>query len=272
VPLAAIGSSLEGTTPVTRRVEQVMGLPISLALRGRHTDDAAAHRAWDEAVAVLRHVDAVFSTYREDSVVSRLRRGEVAPADVPDDVREVLALCEQARDRTDGWFDHELPGPDGVRRLDPSGVVKGWAVQRAADGLRRAGATSFCIHAGGDVVVAGEPAPGTPWRVGIQHPERRDALAAVLALRDAAVATSGAYERGLHIVDPRTGRPPAGVLSATVVGPDLGIADAYATAAFALGPDGPAWTATLGGGFEALTILADGRVLSTAGMAALRAD
>ena len=87
---------------------------------------------------------------------------------------------------------------------------------------------------------------------------------------DLAVATSGAYERGAHIVDPRTGLPPRGVLSVTVAGRDLGTADAYATAAFAMGADGPAWTATLRG-YEALTILEDGRVLSTAGMAALRA-
>jgi FAD:protein FMN transferase len=94
----------------------------------------------------------------------------------------------------------------------------------------------------------------------------------VLAGRDLAVATSGAYERGAHVVDPRTGRAPRGVLSVTVAGPDLGTADAYATAAFAMGLDGPAWTATLGGGYEALTIVAGGRVLSTPGLAALRAD
>jgi thiamine biosynthesis lipoprotein len=92
----------------------------------------------------------------------------------------------------------------------------------------------------------------------------------VLGARDLAVATSGAYERGQHIVDPHTGEPPVGVLSVTVAGPDLGTADAYATAAFAMGVDGPAWTAGLRG-YDALTILADGRVLSTPGMSQLRA-
>ena len=100
---------------------------------------------------------------------------------------------------------------------------------------------------------------GGPWRVGIRHPRRRDRLAAVLELEDGAVATSGAYERGPHIVDPRTGRPPAGALSVTVVGPDLGTADAYATAAFALGPRGPAWTARLTG-YDAMTIVPGDRV------------
>jgi thiamine biosynthesis lipoprotein len=106
--------------------------------------------------------------------------------------------------------------------------------------------------------------------VGIRHPREHDRVAAVLALTDAAVATSGTYERGEHIVDPRTGRPPAGVLSVTIVGPELGTADAYATAAFAMGEDGPEWTARLPG-HHAMTILADDRVLSTPGFIRLRA-
>ena len=115
-------------------------------------------------------------------------------------------------------------------------------------------------------------ASGLPWRIGVQHPLERDRLAALPATSsDLAVATSGAYERGAHIVDPRTGRPPRGVLSVTIAGPALGTADAYATAAFAMGIDGPAWTATLRG-YEAFTILEGGSVLSTPGMAALRAD
>src|SRR5207237_1247990 len=103
-----------------------------------------------------------------------------------------------------------------------------------------------------------------PWRIGIQHPLDPAALAGVVALGNGAVATSGTYERGEHIVDPRTGRAPEGVLSVTVTGPDLGTADAYATAAFAMGADGPAWTATLDG-YEAMTILADETVLATRG-------
>jgi FAD:protein FMN transferase len=122
-----------------------------------------------------------------------------------------------------------------------------------------------CVHAGGDVRVVGEAEPGVPWRIGVQHPTRRDRVAMVLAAGDLAVATSGAYERGHHVVDPHTGRAPEGVLSVTVLGPDLGTADAYATAAFAMGRAGPAWTARLDG-YDAITILADGRVLMTEGV------
>jgi FAD:protein FMN transferase len=220
----------------------------------------------DRAFEHLRRVDAAFSPYRATSDVSRLRAGTLAARDARPEVRAVLARCEGLRRETGGRFDVRATGA-----LDPSGFVKGWAVDGAVAILRAAGARNLCVHAGGDVRVCGERAPGRPWRIGVQHPHERDRTAAVLAAgRGLAVATSGAYERGAHIVDPRTGRPPAGVLSVTIAGPDLGTADAYATAAFAMGAAGPAWTAALRG-YDALTILADGRVLSTRGMDALRA-
>ena len=106
--------------------------------------------------------------------------------------------------------------------------------------------------------------PEPRWRVGIQHPQIRDKVAAVVEATDLAVATSGAYARGEHVVDPHTGRPPAGLLSVTVTGPDLGTADAYATAAFAMGVGGPEWTRRLRP-YEAMTITDDGSVLSTPG-------
>jgi len=248
------------------RVEHVMGMAVSLDL----DDDlpvAELERLADGVFGWLRLVDEVFSTYRPESEISRLGRGELRREQCAPMVGEVLDRCAELWTETGGFFDINAGGT-----LDPSGFVKGWAVERAAALLAAAGARNLCVHAGGDVRVRGERAPGEPWRVGVQHPAIRDRVAAVLAGRDLAVATSGAYERGAHVVDPRTGRAPRGVLSVTVAGPDLGTADAYATAAFAMGLDGPAWTATLGGGYEALTILAGGRVLSTPGLAALRAD
>jgi thiamine biosynthesis lipoprotein len=144
-------------------------------------------------------------------------------------------------------------------RLDPSGYVKGWALRGAA---KRIAAAHFCINAGGDVLARGRPAEGRGWRVGIRHPEQTGLLAAVLAVEDLAVATSGEYERGAHVVDPRSGRRPEGLLSVTIVGPDPALADAYATAAFAMGADGPAWAAGLEG-YDAMCITADRRVLTT---------
>jgi FAD:protein FMN transferase len=237
-----------------RRIEQVMGIPVGIEVAD--VDAAALDRAFDH----LRWVDATFSPFIADSEISRLDSGALALADASPDVRAVLERCALLKRRTGGWFDVRATG-----RLDPSGFVKGWAVEGAAAILTRAGARRFCVHAGGDVRVGGRRV----WRVGVQHPLLRDRVAAVLAARDLGVATSGAYERGQHVIDPHSGRPPEGVLSVTVAAPDLGIADAYATAAFAMGLDGPAWTATLPD-CHTLTILADGRVLSTRGMELLR--
>jgi thiamine biosynthesis lipoprotein len=214
----------------------------------------------------LRHADAVFSTYKEDSEISRLNRGELALDDAHPDVREVLVRCEELRVITDGYFD--VRGIDGGA-IDPSGLVKGWAVDRAGEVLEAGGARNYSLNAGGDIRLRGAPLPEPRWRVGIQHPIERDKVAALVEGNDVGVATSGAYARGEHVLDPHTGRPPAGVLSVTIVGPELATADAYATAAFAMGEAGPEWTATLGL-YEAMTILADGRVLLTHGFPSVK--
>jgi thiamine biosynthesis lipoprotein len=241
------------------QVRHIMGMPIEIDVRDAAAVDVEPAFDW------LRRADATFSTYRDDSDISRLDRGEVGLAECRPDVDEVLTACVALARETRGFFSVRAAG-----RLDPSGFVKGWAVAGAAERLAAAGARSFCINAGGDVVARGRPAPGRRWRVGIRHPEDPQRLAAVLAVEDLAVATSGAYERGAHIVDPHTRRPATGLLSATVVGPDLGRADAYATAAFAMGADGPAWTASLDG-YDAMCVTRDRRVLTTPGFARHRA-
>lgn len=231
-----------------QQVRDIMGIPIGIDVRDPDIDV-------EPAFARLREADAIFSTYRADSDIRRLDRGEAALADLHPDVDTVLTACLELDRITNGYFSVRAAG-----RLDPSGYVKGWAVARAAEVLAAAGAHRFCINAGGDVV-----ARGRRWRVGIRHPREPDALAAVVEVEDLAVATSGEYERGAHILDPHTGRPPAGLLSVTVIGPDLALADAYATAAFAMGAArGPDWTARLDG-YDALCVTADGRVLSTPG-------
>jgi FAD:protein FMN transferase len=221
-------------------VEHVMGTAVTFDVRGAQPegDAIAAAMAW------LHDVDAEFSTYRTESAVSRLGRGELAIADASEQLRWVVRRCDRLREETGGFFDAYATGA-----FDPSALVKGWAVQRAADGLQAAGAERFC-NAGGDVVARGR------WRIGIRHPLDAHAIAAVVEAEDVAVATSALYERGAHVLDPASGRAPEGVLSVTVAGADLGLADAYATAAFAMGADGPAWTLQLDG-YEALTILAD---------------
>jgi thiamine biosynthesis lipoprotein len=241
-------------TQTAPEVRHIMGMPIGIEVRDAVGVDVEPAFAW------LEHVDATFSTYREDSAISRLDRGELSLADCPPEVDEVLTACLALERATQGYFSVRASG-----RLDPSGYVKGWAVAGAAERLAGAGARVFCINAGGDVI-----ARGRRWRVGIRHPEAVHDLAAVLEVEDLAVATSGEYERGAHILDPHTGRPPAGLLSVTVVGPDLAAADAYATAAFAMGADGPPWTARLDG-YDAMCITSDRQVLTTPGFARHRA-
>jgi FAD:protein FMN transferase len=239
------------TVPSTHRVEHVMGMPIIVELR-----DTSAHPALlDDVFDWFRDVDATFSTYREDSEINRIDRGELAAAQASPEVREVLDRCDELRLETRGYFDVRAAG-----RLDPSGLVKGWSVDRAAAFLETAGVDSFLISAGGDIV-----ARGGPWRIGIQHPRERQHVAAVLEAYDLAIATSGGYVRGDHVINPYTGKAPGGVLSVTVIGPDLGTADAYATAAFAMGDEAAAeWLVRLRR-YEAMIVLEHEVVLTTPG-------
>ena len=251
----------------TRRyVDHVMGMPISLALRGRHADDVRGRDAWAAAMSVLRYADAVFSTYRADSFVSRLDRGEIDLADCPPEVAEVLALGEAARLQSGGAFDVHRPGPDGRCGLDPSGVVKGWAAERAAEALRALPGTDFCLSAGGDLVCRTLDPAARPWRIGIEHPRDPQRIVAVVPVATGAVATSGTAHRGTHLVDARTGRPPAGVASVTVAGPSLTWADIDATAAYAQGPDAAAWLGTRPGR-TGLVVWTDGATTPVAGPA-----
>ena len=233
-----------------------MGTAIGIDIR----DPFIVGSAVDRVFAYLRGVDGRFSTYREDSEISRLARGEMQESDCSFDVRQVLALCDQLRVTTNGYFDARAHRPDG--HLDPTGVVKGWAIDEAAWMLDSAGACNFAINAGGDIVARGRPEPGRAWRVGIRHPEQPDKVTVVLEVQDAAVATSATYERGSHIVDPHTSLPADGVLSVSVVGPTLTFADAYATAAFAMGREGPAWVAGQRG-YGAYAITPDHRAVWT---------
>jgi thiamine biosynthesis lipoprotein len=211
----------------------------------------------------LHRVDAVFSPWRADSQISRLGRGELALADCDPDVRDVAELCEQARERTEGWFDTDLPAADGSRRFTPTGLVKGWAVERAAEQLTALDDADFLLNAGGDVIVGCRRTDTPDWQVGIENPADRSALVATVPLRAGGIATSGTAARGAHIVLPRTGRPAGGLLSVTVVGPSLMWADVYATAAFARGPGCAEWLATLSRQVVVLAVALDGTVTTS---------
>jgi thiamine biosynthesis lipoprotein len=230
---------------VHRRVAHVMGLPVSLALRGRHLGGPVVDHAWDHVLSSLRVDEAMFSTYRSDSLISRLDRGEISLTDCPRPVHEVLALAERARCESGGAFDVRRFGPDGRSHLDPSGVVKGWALDRAVSCLLDLHETDVCISAGGDMVCRTRPS-APAWRIGVEDPADPSLLVAVLPLHTGALATSGNIHRGEHIQDARTGRPAGGVASVTVVAADLTTADIDATAAYALGTQAAAWLRSRG--------------------------
>jgi thiamine biosynthesis lipoprotein len=247
------------------RVVSVMGTTVTVDVRA----PLVAPDALDEAIAWFHDVDRRFSMYRDSSEVSRLADGTLAFGDASPDVQAILTLADTLRDRTDGFFDARRHRPDG--RRDPTGVVKGWSVDEAVSLLRLAGARNMQVVAGGDLVATGEPEPGRSWRIGIRHPDRPHRVAAVLAITDLAVATSGSYERGEHIRDPHADAAPRGLRSLTVVGPTLAMADAFATAAFAMGERGVAWIARQEG-YGALGITRDDRVVWTPLVDELRVD
>ncbi len=176
-------------------------------------------------------------------------------------MRLVLTECHRLNEVTNGAFDaFDVPAVNGTR-LDPSGLVKGWAIQKAAVMLEEAGAVNYCINAAGDIALGGQPEPGRGWVVGIRHPYQADKLATTLHLSGpTVVATSAAYERGDHIIDPRDGTPARSLISATIVGPSLALADAYATAVFVMGIEGLEWVEAQDG-YEAYVITDDDMTL-----------
>lgn len=234
--------------PRTVHVEHCMGTAFTIDIRDPGSWDVAVA----DAVAWLHRVDAVFSTYRADSDISPIQRGELRVAEADPEVGAVLELCAQAATATGGAF---TARPQG--RLDPTGLVKGWAVERASRLLCEHGAANHGVNGGGDLQLAGEAAPGRPWVVGISDPRNRSRILSTVTGRDFAVATSGIAERGSHIRDPFTGRPAAALAGATVVGDRLAFADAYATAAFVLGPQAIRWINDVDG-YAALLIDRDG--------------
>jgi thiamine biosynthesis lipoprotein len=226
-------------------VAQLMGLPVSVHVRGPQATGPAVAALVQQLFLALAADEATFSTYRADSTVSAIRRGELRVEHAGTRAREVAALCDEASRRTAGAFSAWLPGPDGSPAFEPTGLVKGWAVQQAFDALVERlvdlGPHDALVNAGGDIAVACARTDTPDWRIAIEDPRDRTRTLRVESLRTGAVATSGTAARGAHILDPATGSPAHGLLAATVVGPSLLWADVYATAAFVHGTRAVGW-------------------------------
>jgi FAD:protein FMN transferase len=233
---------------------RVMGTVVSFDLREPVPADAL-----DRAIRLLHHADETFSLYKSNSDIARLGRVEIPLEDCHPDVEEVLGLCQAATQMTDGYF---TAFPHG--RLDPTGLVKGWAVQRASDVLTEAGSHRHAVNGGGDVQLAGDPDRWPAWRIGITDPNDRSQILSVVACHHGAVATSGSAERGLHIVNPKTGRLADHFASVTITARTLIDADVLATSACARGADAIEWIERMPG-VEGLFVTPDGAIESTSG-------
>lgn len=206
-----------------------MGMPVTVEILNADGEDI-----FEKVYGYFEYVDHKFSTYKTDSEITRINRGEISPKKYSKDMSEVLRSCEETKQLTNGYFD--IRKPDGT--LDPSGLVKGWAIYEAAEIIAGAGFKNYYVDAGGDIQMAGKNPAGEKWRVGIRNPFNVREIIKVLSVTDVGVATSGNYERGLHIYNPKTGEKVQDIASITVIGPNIYEADRFVTAAFVMGKAG----------------------------------
>jgi thiamine biosynthesis lipoprotein len=225
-----------------RRTEIIMGMPITVVVPEREREDRNVDAAAEAVFAFFRRVDERFSPYKADSETSKIGRREIPPSETSPEMQEVLRLSEETRRMTNGYFNVWFQD-----RFDPSGLVKGWAITRAAEMLDSAGFVSFSIEAGGDIETRGANDDGQPWSIGIRNPFDPSTIIRTVKLTNQGIATSGTYVRGEHIYNPRTGEKANEIASLTVIGPNAYEADRFATAAFAMGRAGVEYVAGLTG-------------------------
>ncbi len=238
-----------------KRTEQIMGMPVIVQLPNVDGRDELFDRIFD----YFRSIDKQFSPYSETSEVSHINRTK-STSEVSEDMRLILALADQTKQETNGYFDVWHNGS-----FDPSGVVKGWAIQQAAGLLIKAGQTDFYVEAGGDIMTGGHNEKGELWSVGIRNPFNRYENVKVVQLDNKGIATSGTAIRGQHIYDPhQPNKPLDAVASLTVIGPTIYDADRFATAAFAMGSQGIQFINNLDG-FEGYMIDTNGLATMTDG-------
>jgi thiamine biosynthesis lipoprotein len=239
-----------------KQTRLIMGMPVILEV----VDSDVTSEAFEKVFDYFGYVDRKFSTYKPDSEISRINRNELTLEESSDDMKTIFRLAEQTRQETGGYFDIMRNG-----NFDPSGIVKGWAIYNAAEILRECGFENYYVDAGGDIQVSGKNGQGQNWRLGIQSPFSTNEIVKVLSIQGGGVATSGTYVRGQHIYNPKNnGKPLTGIVSLTVIGPDIYEADRFATAAFAMESSGIAFIEELEG-FEGYMIDQKGMATYTSG-------
>jgi thiamine biosynthesis lipoprotein len=236
---------LSKTGAVMKETRILMGMPVTVEI----IDAGATSEDLSAAFDYFGYIDKTFSTYKPDSEMMRINRGELPESAWSDDMRIVLMLAEETKQRSEGFFDIRRPAgtrgghrPEGFEArdfIDPSGLVKGWAIFQAAKLLEErgqaAGFKNFYVDAGSDIQTKGLNAESAKWRIGIKNPFNEKEIVKVVEVSGEGVATSGTYIRGDHIYNPKTGAPANEIASLTVIGPNIYEADRFATAAFAMG-------------------------------------
>jgi thiamine biosynthesis lipoprotein len=206
-----------------RLVRQIMGMPITVDI-SECSDEAVFNAVFTR----FHEIDKRFSTYKPESEVSQFSSGRIKENSLSADLKMVIVECEKAEAETVGYFSAWANGT-----FDPSGYVKGWAIAEAGENIEKYGFKTYCIGAGGDILARSDSAK--KWNIAIQNPADRSKILNKLSISNGAVATSGNYERGSHIINPKTKKPASELLSVTVSGPDIIKADILATACFAMG-------------------------------------
>jgi thiamine biosynthesis lipoprotein len=226
-----------------------MGMPVIIQV----VDDAITESDFEEVFSFLHYVDQKFSTYKLHSEITKINQGEILPGNYSDDMKFVLAESEKTKKETNGYFDISHNG-----KIDPSGLVKGWAIYNAAKILSSKGFTNYFVEISGDIEMSGYSSDEKKWKIGIRNPFKHDQIIKVLYLTNCGVATSGTYEQGQHVYDPKKpDKPLEEIVSITVIGPNIFDADRYATAAFAMQKEGILFLERLSG-FEGYMIDKDG--------------
>jgi thiamine biosynthesis lipoprotein len=234
-----------------------MGMTIKVEIVDSGAEPADLENIFD----YFKQVEERFSVYKSESEISKINRGEISEADYSSEMKEVFSLAQKTKQESGGYFDIVT----AAGKYNPSGLVKGWAISKAAELLRGKGFENFYVDAGGDIEVNGNNADGEPWAIGIRNPFKVAENVKVVYLKNKGIATSGIYLRGQHIYNPhQAGKEIEKIVSLTVIGPSAYEADRFATAAFAMGEPGIYFLENLPG-FEGYLIDQTGRAIFTSG-------
>lgn len=210
-----------------KMTEGIMGMSVAIEVL-----DVCDGTDLDAVLDYFHEVDELFSTYKKTSEISKINRKTLKKEDASPEVKKILKLCDETKTMTNGYFNISVEGI-----IDPSGLVKGYAINNASKKLKEKGYKNFYVEIGGDIDIRGLK-NGQKWRVGIRNPLNKDEMATRLYLSNVGIATSGTYERGMHIYDPIKKRLANEVASLTVIGPNVYEADRFATAVYAMGVKG----------------------------------